>query len=160
VPAENGHFFALFSPLPVPPAHRSVALELSVFLNGRCDHRKAPLLLLTHAKNVRPKKVYSRRDILADDLSFLMTNEQSSAIQCPLTWGRLNSRYDALFCASLHPDYPVNRHIMLTRCRIWLVYQDFSQEIGNECIDSFVLDSERCGIWHFRVPTGQGNPSV
>jgi predicted glycogen debranching enzyme len=72
------------------------------------------------------------------------------------SWGELASRYDALLAANMNPELPEDRWIMLARCRAWLVFQGFSQEICNDCFFSFSFDYRDGGIWRFQVPTGQG----
>ncbi len=70
-------------------------------------------------------------------------------------WGHLRSKYDALLAANLNSDYPEDRWIMLTRCRAWIVYQGYYQEICLDCLATFQAVTNG-GIWHHRVPTGQG----
>jgi predicted glycogen debranching enzyme len=73
-----------------------------------------------------------------------------------VAWGELSSRYDALLAANLCPDHPDDRWVMLTRCRIWLVYQGYSQQLGRDCLQQFHTDAAGRGCWRFLVPCGQG----
>ncbi len=156
LPTTGGLHFALFTPLPPPAAHTAFDLILSVFAPDGCRHDQAPMLFLSRPDAFRLKRTLGRLELLTGDRCLLQTNPAGSALKCPLVWGHLASRYDALLAANLHPDVPAERWIMFTRCRIWAVYQDFSQEIGNDCIDRFTRDDQGRGIWCFRVPTGQG----
>jgi predicted glycogen debranching enzyme len=45
---------------------------------------------------------------------------------------------------------------MFTRCRAWVVFQGYSQEISIDCIDSFCFDYDSRGLWRYFIPTGQG----
>ncbi|MDP2643499.1 MAG: amylo-alpha-1,6-glucosidase, partial [Desulfobacterales bacterium] len=153
---KDGTFFALFSPLPPPRSHEPCQLNLSVHAPGRCEHASAPLLFLSRPEDVRVRQSFSRRDLADADLCFLDTNDRGSVLKCPLAWGRLDSRYDALLAASPRPDLPENRWIMFTRCRIWAVYQDYSRQIGPDFMDRFTRDPSGRGTWRFRVPVGGG----
>ena len=54
-----------------------------------------------------------------------------------VSWGDLSSRYDALLAANMDSECPEDRWIMFTRCRAWLVFQDYSQEICDDCFVSY-----------------------
>ncbi|HMA67372.1 MAG TPA: amylo-alpha-1,6-glucosidase, partial [Desulfosalsimonadaceae bacterium] len=71
-------------------------------------------------------------------------------------WARINSKYDGLLAANLNPDYPDERRMLLIRCRAWLVFQGFSQEISLDCQQQFRVEDRYTGVWHFSVPCGQG----
>ena len=70
-----------------------------------------------------------------------------------MSWGKLASRYDALLAANLSPDHPEQRWVMFTRCRAWLVYQGYSQEININCLETFGLNEDLDGLWQFQIPT-------
>jgi len=44
---------------------------------------------------------------------------------------------------------------MFTRCRAWVVYQGYSQEICFDNLDHFRTEGNR-GFWKYEIPTGQG----
>ncbi|MFH1993922.1 MAG: amylo-alpha-1,6-glucosidase [Pseudomonadota bacterium] len=152
----DGSFFALFSPLPVPAHDCTCTLDLTVYTHKGCEHLQAPLLFLPPADNAVLTHQFRRSELLRKPLSLLGTNGRGGMLRVPVAWGTLNSRYDAILAANLHPEYPEDRWIMLTRCRTWLVYQGYSQDITQGCLRSFSFDYNSRGIWHFRVPTGQG----
>jgi len=152
----NGTFFALFSPLPVSTGHFSCVLKLSVYAPDGCHHVEAPLLYLAPGDTVRTKHVFSREQIAHTPLLMLGTNGKGGMLRARVQWGELKSRYDALLAANLDPKIPEDRWIMFTRCRAWLVYQGYSQALDASCVHSFSMNREGQGIWHFRVPMGQG----
>ncbi|MBU0985788.1 MAG: amylo-alpha-1,6-glucosidase, partial [Proteobacteria bacterium] len=121
-----------------------------------CEHVHAPLLFLPEAGSVSVAKIFHRSELLRKPLLLLGTNGRGAMLRIPAAWGELNSRYDAILAANLNPAYPEDRWIMLTRCRAWLVYQDYSQDICLDCLHSLVFDRDSRGIWHFRIPAGQG----
>ncbi|MFH2219672.1 MAG: amylo-alpha-1,6-glucosidase [Pseudomonadota bacterium] len=155
LPRPDGTFFALFNPPPVPAQHSALTLKLTVFTPGRCQHIDAPLLFLTRPENVGAKSVFGRTELQGRQLVLLDTNGNGGMLRAHAAWGELASRYDALLAANLHPDIPEDRRVLFSRCRAWLVFQDYSQELNRHCQESFHFDY-RHGYWRFRIPTGQG----
>ncbi len=153
--ADNNHF-VLFKPLEVPSVHRSLELKLNVYNPKKTEHVEAPLLLLTKLDDVRIKKQFNREEILHTPLLFLGTNGRGAMMRSNILWSHLNSRYDALLAANLDPGIPVDRQIMFSRCRAWVVFQGYSQAINGDCLHSFTFDYHSAGQWNYRVPTGQG----
>jgi len=155
----NGTCFALFNPMTVPAKQTALTLKLAIYTPERCQHVDAPLLLLTRAENVRFNNSFKRSRLLDQTLLMLGTNGRGGMFRAHAGWGELTSRYDALLAANLHPDLPEDRRVLLSRCRAWLVFQDYSQELNHLCQESFHFD-DRQGYWRFRVPTGQGEHVV
>jgi predicted glycogen debranching enzyme len=155
LPQSDGSFFALFSPLPPTADHRAVTLILSVYTAADCRHVDAPLLYLSRWEDNRVKRNFLRSDIISQPLLMLDTNGRGGMLRSHVAWGRLTSRYDALLAANLHPGIPEDRWIMFARCRAWIAFQDYSQEINSDCQYAFHLGNTQ-GIWEFHVPTGQG----
>ena len=152
-----GNHFALLGPLPTPADHGDRILRLNVFGNGSAAERtEAPLLFLADPDAVRVRMRFERRDLLDADLRLLGTNGRGGMMRAAVHWGRLDSRYDALLAANLHPEVPEDRRMLLARCRAWVVYQGFSRELGTDCLESFEVDPAGKGRWRFHVPTGQG----
>jgi len=154
--AADGNHFALFKPLEIPSAHHSLSLNLTVYKPEKTEHIEAPLLLLSRLNDVRIKKQFSREDILHTPLLFLGTNGRGAMMRSNILWPQLNSRYNALLAANLDPDIPVDRQIMFSRCRAWVIFQGYSQAINGDCLYSFTFDYHAAGQWNYRVPTGQG----
>ena len=156
LPCPDGSFFALFSPLPPPRAHRHHTLKLSVYTPGDTQHVEGPLLFLSRAEDATVKQIYYRSDLSELSLLLLGTNDRGGMLRAHASWGELASRYDALLAANMDPEVPEDRWIMFTRCRAWLVFQGYSQEICNDCFDSFCFGYNSKGLWRYQVPTGQG----
>jgi predicted glycogen debranching enzyme len=131
-------------------------LHLAIYNDGLAEHVKAPLRFLPVPERVRLKYRFLPRELIDDAPIMLATNGRGAMSRVGVLWGRLYSRYDALLAANLHPQVPVDRWIMLSRCRIWLVYQDYSQAINTDCLYRFTLNDDGGGDWRFRVPTGIG----
>jgi predicted glycogen debranching enzyme len=153
---KDGSHFALFLPIPAPKEHAGFNLKLSIYEPGGCVHGDASLLYLAHPDSVRIRRRFKRKDLLEKSLLVLGTNGRGGMMRAHGSWGRLESRYDALLAANLHPDFPEDRWIMFTRCRAWVRYQGFSYEIGMNCLDALTLGHSPRGLWEYHIPTGQG----
>ncbi len=156
LPQSDGLFFALFSPHKTPAKNQQLTLKLTVYESGRAKHAKAPLLLLSEPEEVRIKRVFSRSQLLKNPIVMLDTNGRGAMLHIPVFWGILNSKYDALLAANTSAEYPSDRLVVFSRCRAWVVYQGFSQDVCSDCFDSFEFDYKRGGLWRYRIPTSQG----
>ena len=157
LPCSDGSFFALFSPVNPEATRPSLTLKISVYTPGETQHVNGPLLFLSRAKDAAVKEVFDRSDLSSDrSLLMLGTNGRGGMLRAFVSWGKLTSRYDALLAANIDLEIPEDRWIMFTRCRAWLVFQGYSQEICDDCFVSFYSISDSKGIWRFQVPTGQG----
>ena len=156
LPSENGTWFVLFQPLPGSIKLSRRQLKISVFSSEGCRHDMAPLLFLPPAESLRVSTLLGRQELLAAPRIFLATNDRGGMLRAPLIWGHLTSRYDALLAANRSLKFPEDRWIMFSRCRAWVVYQGYSQELRFDCLHTFHLDKKGRGLWRFHVPTGQG----
>ncbi|RPH52167.1 MAG: glycogen debranching protein [Desulfobacteraceae bacterium] len=156
LPCRDGSFFALFYPIQTPAEHQRLSLNLTVYDKGRTKHADAPVLFLSGHENTRVKRSFARPELLENSITFMDTNGRGAMLHIPVSWCTLNSKYDALLAANINSEYPVDRLIVFTRCRAWIVFQGFSQDICIDCLDSFRLDNKAGGVWHYRIPTGQG----
>ncbi len=160
LPCNDNSFFALFSPLTPKDNHCSCILRLSVYAPSDCKHMDANLVFLSKPENACVERFFRRSALFSHPLLFLGTNGRGGMLRAHVSWGKLESKYDALLAANLNPNFPDDRWIMLTRCRLWAVFQDYSQKIGDDCFDSFFIDNNSCGFWRFRFPVGQGEHVV
>ena len=156
LPLENGSYFALFRPPPLSRKQRSVTLKISIFESDKTRHIQAPLLWLTKPEEIRVKQIFKRRNLLKRSYLYLGTNGRGGMLRASVSWGDLNSKYDALLAANPDPQIPEDRQVLLARCRCWVVYQGYSQKIDINCMTAFHYRYNGSGFWHFQVPTGQG----
>jgi starch synthase (maltosyl-transferring) len=152
----KGFNFALFLPFAALPKAQSYTLKISVYLPDGCRHEEAHLLVLAPPDKVRAQRVFRRSELLRRNYLFLATNGYGAMLRAPVSWGRLTSRYDCLLAGNLSPDFPEDRWIMFTRCRAWLVFQGYSQDINSDCLEAFGLNAFSKGYWQYHIPTGQG----
>ncbi len=154
---QTGHdHFALFVPRTITAAHRDVTLTLSLFAPAGTRHVQAPLLYLAPPEQIRLRRLLKRDALTGGQYEFLAVNGRGAMMLSPVHGEILLSRYNALLAANLHPQIPEDRRIMFSRCRVWLVYQGFSQPLDRDCIDAFFIDDEGAGCRRYRVPAGQG----
>lgn len=155
LPTADGKHFILFVPRePVPIAtHR--ALKIILYKKSGNRHETSSLLFLSDAAKTTFNAVLRRTDLIQGNHLFLSTNGIGGMCRTNVHWGKLNSKYDALLAANLNPDSPDDRRIMFTRCRAWIVYQGYSQEICFDSLDQFRTEGNQ-GFWKYKIPTGQG----
>lgn len=156
LPGRGGGHFALLVPHNGPVRMREASLQLSMFFPDRCEHRNAPLLLLSRPGSAKVRRILRRKALLKDEVSVLDTNGRGGMMRASSRWGHLHSRYDGLLAANLDPFVPVDRWMLFARCRGWLVYQGFSQELGVAVLDAFGVDDRGGAHWRFLLPCGQG----
>ena len=155
LPAADDSWFGLFKPMATPIEGERRALELVLYKDTRSRHADATLLYLPQPDTIRIPKAYRRPEMMHRNLLFLATNDHGAQLRAAVSWGRLDSKYDALLAASRIADQPDDRWNYLARCRAWLEFQGYSQSLGNDCLETFHIRGN-AGIWHFHIPTGQG----
>jgi starch synthase (maltosyl-transferring) len=153
---DNGSHFALLLPLEEPDAPRNMTLSMILYEADTPRHISARVMYLPACHNVRVFTRFTREQTVKRDCYALCTNGRGAMAQVRGTWGEIRSKYDALLAGNLHLSFPVDRHVMLTRCRAWLVYRGFSQEINRNCLVDFSVNEQKHVIWLFEVPSSMG----
>ncbi|MEI6970993.1 MAG: amylo-alpha-1,6-glucosidase [bacterium] len=156
LPLANGSHFALMLPLPEPASPREYSLLITVHAPDSSTRANSPVLFLTHWKKARVRTAVGAADLRHNDSYGLCTNGRGAMAQVRGAWGEIRSRYDALLAGNLHPACPVDRHVMLTRCRGWLVNKGYSLPINIDCLEKFTAGRDGVLEWLFAVPAGQG----
>ncbi|OVE74021.1 hypothetical protein BVX94_01705 [bacterium B17] len=149
----NGSFFTFLRP---PDSPSKYSLQMSVNTPESIQHAESSVIYLPEADNPSIKTSFSKKEIIENGIYVLLTNGRGAMTQARGIWGSIETQYDALLAANLAPDCPVDRTVMLTRCRAWLVCRGYSQEIDEDCLESIALNSDQCAEWRFDVPAGQG----
>ncbi|MCD6185153.1 MAG: glycogen debranching enzyme N-terminal domain-containing protein [Deltaproteobacteria bacterium] len=156
IPSSDGSFFVLYSPFATPDNFLSRILKISVYKPECCFHDTGNLLFLPEHESVSVKRLFKKNDLSGNNLIFLGTNGRGGMLRSSLNRGRLYSKYDALLAANINSNFPEDRWILLTRCRIWVVFQGYSHEISADSLHSFKFNFNSCGLWRNRVPAGRG----
>jgi predicted glycogen debranching enzyme len=68
--------------------------------------------------------------------------------------GRVNSKYDCVLGANLHPTLPVDRHILAKRIRVWVNADGFITPLDFQNLASF--EAGPPAIWNFVASAGDG----
>ncbi len=154
--AEGGGEFAfLFPPEPAETAREwTVALVVYGEENAVC-RVSGRILLLPPGDAVRWRFRFSGNAVRAEDICAFAANRRGGMTMMRAAWGRLESKYDAVLAANGASPYPVDRRVMFSRCRAWLVSEDYSQEIDEAALTGFSGGGNRAE-WRFNIPSGQG----
>ncbi len=155
LPAADGSHFVLLAPAAPVPTPRAVRLRVEVHDPAGVRRGVAPLLMLPAGDGPRVPRVFPHRKFLDAHPIVLSANRRGGMLRAGAAWSELRSRYDALLAANLAADVPEDRRILLTRCRAWLVFQGYSQDLVMDRLQSFQL-LPNGGRWRFRVPFGFG----
>jgi predicted glycogen debranching enzyme len=153
---KNGTFFALFRPLTAPDSHQALILSLTVFEPEGIMRVQAPIMQLCAAGQARVITTCRAGEMHDHNRYAVCTNRHGALAQVRIGWAELRSKYDGLLSANLHPDVPVDRHTMLTRCRAWVVRKGYSSELSLHCQKRFTVTDDGAVIWDFAVPVGEG----
>jgi glycogen debranching enzyme len=84
----------------------------------------------------------------------LLTNGRGGMARLCVDLGRVNSKYDCVLGANLHPTLPVDRHILAKRLRVWLNADGFITPLDFQNLVSFTAGPP--AIWNFVASAGDG----
>jgi starch synthase (maltosyl-transferring) len=162
---KDGGFFALLQPLNTARNARQdeqIDLKLELFCSQdlspgvvSCQQLRAQLLLLASAERQQVDLSLPARAITPAHVG-LCCSDLGAYTLARAAWGAIASQYDALLAANLDPRLPIDRVIMLSRCRAWVICRDFSQELKLDCQTFFRASYDNCLHWQFAVPSGMG----
>lgn len=127
-----------------------------------------------------PSHVARGTSHLANSL-VLLTNKRGGMARIGVDLGRIQSKYDCLLGANLHPTVPVDRHVFAKRARVWVNADGFITPLdlhnladftpgppaqwrfvasaGNDraveiILTADMLDGQNATVLHFRRPEG------
>ena len=136
------------------PFPATLRLELST--PGRPTRAAVALSILPRADAIHaPRRVFSGAEVRRADLVALLANGRGAMSRVRARWGEVRSQYDAILAANPDPEVPVDRQVLFTRCRAWVVNQGFSSELDASCLATFRADPDEAA-WRFDVPAGTG----
>src|SRR5882724_1558854 len=84
----------------------------------------------------------------------LLTNGRGGMARLCVDLGRVNSKYDCVLGANLHPTLPVDRHIFAKRIRVWVNADGFITPLDFQNLASF--EAGPPAVWHFIANAGDG----
>lgn len=156
LPAGDGTWFAILPPLAVPAQIQRLQAECCLHTPQGSRHFRGTLWLLPEADGLHCRLSLPAPEVRAAGAAFVGSNRRGGLAHVRGAWGELRSKYDALLAGNVDRRHPVDRRVMFTRCRAWLVYRDFSQAVDLSCLDRFRAGAANQAEWEFSVPCGQG----
>jgi starch synthase (maltosyl-transferring) len=84
----------------------------------------------------------------------LLTNGRGGMARLCVDLGRVNSKYDCVLGANLHPTLPVDRHIFAKRIRVWVNADGFLSPLDFRNLHRFQPGPP--ARWHFVANAGDG----
>ena len=154
--AGDGSHFALFLPLDTPARSCRMTLDVTVLAPGKSRQARARVIYLCRAEDAAVRTCVERDAILAGDFHALATNGCGAMAQVRARWGEILSQYDALLAANPDASLPADRRVLLSRCRVWVVHRDYSQELNTDCLVRFGVEPDETILWEFSAPVGMG----
>ncbi|WP_321495669.1 amylo-alpha-1,6-glucosidase [uncultured Desulfobacter sp.] len=162
LPTEgNGGFQAIFTPLEIKDNHRDCLLKLRISGPEGTKKITGNIRFLAPFESLSLRLSFTRREIVQDpSIKQLSTTRLGAMMRAGARFSYLESRYDALLGANLNPSLPENRWMLLSRFRIWGVFQGYSRELELDCLDAFWASHDQGGKWRFRIPSSEGRHYV
>jgi len=84
----------------------------------------------------------------------LLTNGRGGMARLCVDLGRVNSKYDCVLGANLHPTLPVNRHVLAKRIRVWINADGFISPLDYQNLAGFEVGPP--AVWRFVALAGDG----
>lgn len=152
----DGKWFALIATPADCGAHCRLQLRMTVYEPNGVQRASSEILLLQTGSAVGVRSRFPAEEVLQKDLYAICTNGIGGMGQVRGAWGEIRTQYDALLAGNLDAVNPVDRRVMFTRCRAWVVYQGYSHEVCRDCLTAFGQDGGGIVTWEFAVPCGRG----
>jgi starch synthase (maltosyl-transferring) len=84
----------------------------------------------------------------------LLTNGRGGMCRLRVELGRVESKYDCVLGANLHPTLPVDRHVLVKRLRVWINADGFISPLDFQSLRSFSPGPP--ARWEFVANAGDG----
>lgn len=138
---DDGHVAA------IPPASGEVERELVLRLNRFKEEGtiEARVRLLGERPTYRS---LSERGLV------LLVNGRGGMARLSSDLGAVQSKYDCLLGANLHPQVPCDRHVFIKRMRAWVDADGFITPLDQQNLAS--IDSGPPAVWTFAANAGEG----
>ena len=107
-----------------------------------------------HFLSVQPATQNIQPQTVNPDNLVLLTNGIGGMARTCVDLGRVNSKYDCVLGANLHPSMPVDRHVFVKRMRVWANADGFLSPLDAKNLVSF--DAGPPAVWQFVANAGDG----
>jgi starch synthase (maltosyl-transferring) len=84
----------------------------------------------------------------------LLTNGRGGMARLDADLGGIQSKYDCALGANLHPDFPVDRHVLAKRIRAWVSADGFITALNLQNLAS--IQTGQMAVWNFVGEAGDG----
>jgi predicted glycogen debranching enzyme len=84
----------------------------------------------------------------------LLTNGRGGMARLDVDLGAIQSKYDCALGANLHPEFPVDRHILAKRVRVWVSADGFITALNLQNLAAFQTGPS--AVWKFVAEAGDG----
>ena len=155
VPVASGMHVGILLPSMVV-TNRDIQLHMRVYTESETQEKSALLRCLPNPKAGATYRQLSGDALHPDSHYAISCNSRNAFTQVRARWAHLESQYDALLAANLHDAFPVDRQVMFTRCRIWIVYRGYSRSLSEARHLHFGQSSNGDIEWRFEVAVGGG----
>ena len=158
---DDGSWGAFLTPPPYEGDGSSAerrTLHIAAYLPTGIQRHDATILILPKGEDARMITRLTGRQVRdKEGVYTVLSNGAGAMAQVRMAWGDIRSQYDCLLAINPHSKVPVDKRVFWTRCRAWLNYRGYSQEINKTCLTHFDADPEgRFAEWFFTVPCGMG----
>ncbi|HUD48808.1 MAG TPA: amylo-alpha-1,6-glucosidase [Candidatus Baltobacteraceae bacterium] len=88
------------------------------------------------------------------DAIVLLANGRGGMARLGVDVGHIDSKYDCALGANLNPDFPVDRHVLAKRLRVWVSADGFITALNLQNLASFQAGPP--AVWSFVAEAGDG----
>ena len=135
-------------------------LNITRFVPGsKPEHISGRICHTPDSSKVRMRFSFNTAEEM-EKLSAFGTSSNGSYTFIPVQLGTVQSKYNAILAANCDDKYPVDRQVMFSGIKAWLVANDYSQEINFSKTVKFSSNSANTSVWEFDLPVGQGKRST
>ena len=131
-----------------PPQAISADARLTLERLGSVPEKVAATIRFLPANPPPPTRHPQSGDLV------LLTNHRGGMARMAVDLGRIQSKYDCVLGANLHPGVPVDRHIFVKRLRVWVNADGFLSPLDFKNLMAFEAGSP--AVWHFIANAGDG----
>ncbi|HSU53818.1 MAG TPA: amylo-alpha-1,6-glucosidase, partial [Candidatus Dormibacteraeota bacterium] len=131
-----------------PPTDAPAEAMLTVERYHESDRKVSQAVRFLPSEAAPAQEKFKGTDLL------LVTNGRGAMARMRLDLGLVESKYDCVLGANLHPTLPVDRHVFVKRMRVWLNAAGFISPLDIETLDTFQPGPP--GVWKFMANAGDG----
>jgi len=155
MPGDDGSWFLWLPPRHVNDDFEELKLSLRLHSQDATEETYGSLLFLP--RNSQPEvRTYLPIVDVSQATHAILSNRLGAIAQVRGRWGEVESLYDAFLACNLDLQRPVDRRVMLTRMRGWIVWRDFSTELDHRVMSGFSALPGGAAAWDFDLPCGMG----